>query len=385
LHLKDYHNFDIEEVKKNIKEEEVVSESESSEKSQHDTISPRTFKSDKWKLEDVDYHPRLVINVDQPVPAPKVHQPEPAVAIGQNMPLSSNTGVRRRRNISTSSEEVSEESKDNQNSSSSEGEEETKDNQKSSSSEGEEETEDQPEPVIEVDQPQPDLEVHQPESAVSIGQHMPISSNTGVREIYIESSSDEDEETKDKQKSSSSDEEEDNVVSDEGREDTLERDDEEVKYPDSTEPSDKFNVAGEKEVREAVILPDGSTYTGEWLGDKQNGQGKVVFKDGSTYEGEWKAGKPHGYGERIHFDGSRYKGQFANGKADGYGEFHHGNRGLYIGHWKNDTKHGESCKEVWPDGTTYQGVYQNGLMHDKGLLIYSDTSMYDGDFVKGQM
>lgn len=51
----------------------------------------------------------------------------------------------------------------------------------------------------------------------------------------------------------------------------------------------------------------------------------------------------------------------------------------------NDMKHGTKCKEVWPDGTIYEGDYENGLMHGKGLLIYNDTSMYDGDFVRGQM
>lgn len=47
------------------------------------------------------------------------------------------------------------------------------------------------------------------------------------------------------------------------------------------------------------------------------------------------------------------------------------NNGLYIGHWKNNNKHGRNCKEVWADGTTFQGEYSEGMMHGKGLLIYS--------------
>lgn len=42
-------------------------------------------------------------------------------------------------------------------------------------------------------------------------------------------------------------------------------------------------------------------------------------------------------------------------------------------------------KEVWPDGTIFQGDYEEGLMHGKGLLIYKDNCMYDGNFVEGQM
>jgi len=87
----------------------------------------------------------------------------------------------------------------------------------------------------------------------------------------------------------------------------------------------------------------------------------------------------HGYGIRTLKNGAVYKGQFAEGKSEGYGELSYGTSGLYIGYWKNDLKDGHNCKEVWPDGTTYNGEYSKGLMHGRGLLIYNNGAMYDGE------
>lgn len=119
--------------------------------------------------------------------------------------------------------------------------------------------------------------------------------------------------------------EDDDAQEDGSRESTLERDDhddgfQEVKIDQVTNRQKKYK--------------DGSIYTGDFLGDKRHGNGKLIFPDGGIYEGEWLDDHPHGYGERRHPDGSMYKGQFVKGIAEGYGEFSHGERGLYIGQWK---------------------------------------------------
>ena len=37
--------------------------------------------------------------------------------------------------------------------------------------------------------------------------------------------------------------------------------------------------------------------------------------------------------------------------------------------------------EIWPDGAKYEGDYQFGKKHGKGVLIFADGSRYEGEFV----
>ena len=47
------------------------------------------------------------------------------------------------------------------------------------------------------------------------------------------------------------------------------------------------------------VWPDGSTYTGDWQHNTQNGLGIFTRPNGDYYKGEVKMGKPHGQGELI--------------------------------------------------------------------------------------
>ena len=37
-------------------------------------------------------------------------------------------------------------------------------------------------------------------------------------------------------------------------------------------------------------------------------------------------------------------------------------------------------KEVWADGSRYEGNYFEGMKHGKGLFIWADGSTFEGDF-----
>jgi len=37
-------------------------------------------------------------------------------------------------------------------------------------------------------------------------------------------------------------------------------------------------------------------------------------------------------------------------------------------------------KEVWADGSKYEGHYFEGMKHGKGLFIWADGSTYEGQF-----
>lgn len=80
------------------------------------------------------------------------------------------------------------------------------------------------------------------------------------------------------------------------------------------------------------VWPDGSTYTGEWQHNTQNGKGIFTRPNGDYYKGEVKNGKPHGSGELIQiitFDEegknwacrSKYIGEFFEGEKHGDGTF----------------------------------------------------------------
>ena len=53
---------------------------------------------------------------------------------------------------------------------------------------------------------------------------------------------------------------------------------------------------------------NGSKYEGNWLNDKQNGQGIEHWKDGARYQGEFVNGMKEGLGILEFADGSRYEG-----------------------------------------------------------------------------
>jgi hypothetical protein len=42
---------------------------------------------------------------------------------------------------------------------------------------------------------------------------------------------------------------------------------------------------------------DGGKYSGRFVQDNIQGQGKYNYSDGRVYEGEWRGNKKHGYGD----------------------------------------------------------------------------------------
>ena len=65
---------------------------------------------------------------------------------------------------------------------------------------------------------------------------------------------------------------------------------------------------------------DGSTYTGQYKGDKRWGYGVITWEDKSKYQGYWKDGKQEGQGIFTHPNGDYYKGEWMDGVPHGWGE-----------------------------------------------------------------
>jgi len=150
------------------------------------------------------------------------------------------------------------------------------------------------------------------------------------------------------------------------------------------------------------VLPDGSSYTGEWCGESRHGQGMQVWPDGSKYSGQWQSDSFHGSGEHSRADGSNYVGQFKAGKAHGRGTLTSTDGAQYEGDWCDNAFHGVGTHRwkdgrcfkgqwvqgemqgtgifTWPDGRTYEGEYMNGFKEGFGIFTWPDGSSYEGEW-----
>ncbi len=43
-----------------------------------------------------------------------------------------------------------------------------------------------------------------------------------------------------------------------------------------------------RETRPPFQFSSAAIYTGDWVGQKREGHGKIEFPDGASYDGEWK-------------------------------------------------------------------------------------------------
>ncbi|MEO1262413.1 MAG: caspase family protein [Bacteroidota bacterium] len=134
---------------------------------------------------------------------------------------------------------------------------------------------------------------------------------------------------------------------------------------------------------------DGSVYRGEWAHRYPQGNGIKTLQDGRSWEGEWKMGLPvneegvviedlfpdpepviqsgclegnceDGKGLYAYPDGSKYEGEFQNSKPDGEGIL------------------------TYASGDYYRGYFRNGLKDGKGTLHYADNTQSTGEWRKGE-
>ena len=146
---------------------------------------------------------------------------------------------------------------------------------------------------------------------------------------------------------------------------------------------------------------NGSTYKGEWKGDKKDGFGIQINPDNTKYEGEWMNNRPHGrgtlwvkvnngskftrryvgqwfngvmHGEGIYYyeNGEVYRGQWSNNLRSGEGTLQYKNDDKFVGNWLNDLQDGIGTMN-YANGNVYEGVYSAGKKEGPGLFYYSST------------
>ena len=99
--------------------------------------------------------------------------------------------------------------------------------------------------------------------------------------------------------------------------------------------------------------------------DENQNENEHVFRDevqmenGARYEGEWLAtgNVRDGKGKQLWADGSLYEGYWEGDKANGKGRLIHADGDVYEGDWVDDKAHGEGVY-LHMDGARYEGQWE---------------------------
>ena len=93
-------------------------------------------------------------------------------------------------------------------------------------------------------------------------------------------------------------------------------------------------------------------------------------------------GKGAGEGTYVEPNGSVYEGQFQDGRRHLRGTMRYSNGYVYVGEWKHGTIHGRG-RFVTGRGEEYDGEWIEGQRHGRGRAVYLDGGTYEGEFWAG--
>jgi DNA polymerase III epsilon subunit family exonuclease len=132
---------------------------------------------------------------------------------------------------------------------------------------------------------------------------------------------------------------------------------------------------------------NGTTYSGQWIASKMFGNGIMKTANGVIETGNFKDGLLNGFGTRRwkSEEGQgdhEYEGHFQNGKRHGRGIQKFANGDCYDGDWIEDIRNGHGVY-TWANGNQYKGGWVNGRMSNQGLLTWPNGDSHDGMFANG--
>ena len=105
----------------------------------------------------------------------------------------------------------------------------------------------------------------------------------------------------------------------------------------------------------------------------------VTLEDGIKYTGEWKGHKKHGKGVQTYPDGSTFEGVFVEGVACGPAAFTHVDGSSFQGEFKDDMANGKGLLSH-VDGYKYDGLWKDDLKHGKAEESWTDGSKFVGEY-----
>lgn len=106
-------------------------------------------------------------------------------------------------------------------------------------------------------------------------------------------------------------------------------------------------------------------------------KGPFRLRSGAVYIGEWQRDleKRSGKGRQVWLDGSLYEGQWVAGKANGIGRLIHSDGDVYEGEWRDDKANGTG-KYMHYDGAVYEGDWKEDKQHGYGIETWPDEARY---------
>jgi len=162
---------------------------------------------------------------------------------------------------------------------------------------------------------------------------------------------------------------------------------------------------GKRDGTGEMAFADGTSYTGAWRNDYENGLGTRTIKtaDGiDTITGDWALGSVSSVGTYVYVwaNGERYEGTYAGGQPNGQGTKQYlakDAEGVVIkdeeGNSLFNTFTGrfaagaianqENGEYRWYNGDVYTGGFAGGVQNGAGTLAYANGDSYEGNFVSG--
>lgn len=137
-------------------------------------------------------------------------------------------------------------------------------------------------------------------------------------------------------------------------------------------------MEGKRDGQGSYTDGDGTVFVGTWQNDELIGDATVTETDGRKYVGQVKSLKADGKGILTLADGTKYEGEWKDNHANGYGVMTEPNGDRYEGQWKNDMRDGKgvhTTKEF-----RYDGQWKEDKANGYGVITYSDGSKYEGEF-----
>jgi hypothetical protein len=108
------------------------------------------------------------------------------------------------------------------------------------------------------------------------------------------------------------------------------------------------------------------------------------LENGAIYMGQWsREGLRSGRGIQIWPDGSKYEGYWNNDMANGKGRLIHADGDVYEGDWVNDKAHGYGVY-THMDGAMYTGQWKDDKQHGSGVETWPDGAKYEGNYEAGK-
>ena len=106
---------------------------------------------------------------------------------------------------------------------------------------------------------------------------------------------------------------------------------------------------------------------------------------GPIYKGQFNRYRKcrKGFGRQVWPDGTYFEGQWKNGSIHGLGRMIYSFGDMYEGEWKLGKAHGEG-KYIHDNGTLYKGNFANDKMHGNGTMIHPDGRVLNGTWKRGQ-